>query len=985
MEKSDKQATNTGVDFNQLELGILKYWEDNKIFEKSLEQTEGKEPFVFYDGPPFATGLPHYGHILASVIKDSVGRYQTMQGKYVRRVWGWDCHGLPIENIVEKLLNISGKKQIEELGVDKYNEACRENVLKFVNEWGRTIKRIGRWVDFEHSYKTMDTNYMESVWWGIGEFWKKQLIYEDRKVLLYCSRCETPISNFEVAMDNSYKDVTENSVFVKFKLLPRQRIVDDLTDDKTFVLAWTTTPWTLPGNTALHIGGAISYVMVAQGDEKYILAKDRLEILQGEYEVVKEIRAASLEGLEYEPLFPGVIPNDNGRAFHIYIDDFVTTEDGAGVVHSAVMHGDTDYEAAKMHDLPKYHVLNEKGMYNERAPEFLRGMFFKKAEAPVLENLQGRGLVYYVLPFTHSYPFCWRCATPLYYNAIPAWFINIQKIKPELIKLNQSEVNWYPEHLKQGRFEKGLENAPDWNISRNRFWATPLPFWKCQNPDCTNVTCISSIADLKDKATNFAEVYPDESKIDLHRPYIDKIILKCDRCDHEMQRIVEVVDCWLESGSMPFAELHAPFENQEQFAARKQADFVAEYIAQTRAWFYVMHVVGTAIFNQAPFRNVVTTGTILAADGSKMSKSKNNYPDPAVVIEKFGVDAIRFYLLSSPVMNGDDLNFSEAGVQEINRKLSLIFYNTWTFLRMSSQDKFEVNVAPVANHVMDKWALSRMNDVIESVTNRLNNYDTVRASRDLQDWVTEFSTWYLRRSRERVKESEEARKVLAYLLAQTAKLLAPFTPFMSDFIYRDVAGRDSVHLDPWPKAGEYNPSELEAMNVVREIVSSVHAIRKAKQLSVRQPLPAVAFELNKKVDISQDLEQVILEELNVKRVEHAANLSGSDKAIKGTGENFVKEVWLDTALTPELIAEGLAREIERTVQDLRKKSGLKPGQLVDLYYNTQDEQLEELLLENFDRKKTFVNQVSKSLEVEADFETQADIKGKALWIGFVKI
>lgn len=995
-----EQPKSNAPDFNKLELGVLEFWEQNNIFEKSLEQTKGNEPFVFYDGPPFATGLPHYGHILSSVIKDSVGRFQTMKGKYVRRVWGWDCHGLPIENIVEQLLKISGKKQIEEMGVEKFNEACRENVMKFVDEWGKTVKRIGRWVDFENSYKTMDTNFMESVWWGLGEMWKKDLVYEDRKVLLYCPRCETPISNFEVAMDNSYKEITENSVFVKFRLKPGQRLVGEKTDDSTFVLAWTTTPWTLPGNAALHIGPSIEYVLVKQGNDKYILAKDRLEILQGEYEVVKSLSPYALEGLEYEPLFPGVINNEPGTAFHIYIDDFVTTEDGAGVVHSAVMHGEEDYDAAKKHNLPRQHTLNEKGEFNSSAPIFLQGLFFKDGESPVLEFLKGTGNVYNIVPYAHSYPFCWRCGTTLYYNAIPAWFINIQSIKPKLIELNESQVNWYPDHLKQGRFAKGLENAPDWNISRNRYWATPLPFWKCNATDCTNVTCISSVKELQERSTNFFEVYPaaesgimnqesginSHDSIDLHRPYIDRIKLRCDKCDGEMKRIPEVVDCWLESGSMPFAELHAPFENQKEFEARQTADFVAEYIAQTRAWFYVMHVVGTAVFDHAPFKNVVTTGTILASDGSKMSKSKKNYPDPAIVIEKFGVDAIRYYLLSSPVMNGDDLNFSEMGVSDINRKLSLIFYNVWSFLRMATQEKFSFDDSkPQSDHVMDQWVLNRIDSVAFEITDRLSNYDTVRAARFLMEWVNELSTWYLRRSRERVKNDKQAQEVLAYLITQTCKLLSPFMPFISDFIFKDVTGKESVHLETWFNGDNVEDSVFEPMEIVREAVTMGHSLRKENQLSVRQPLPALVFTINKDISISDDLINVVKEELNIKSVKVEASFSGFTDGLIATGLGSVTNVFIDTKLTPELLAEGLARDVERVIQDLRKKSGLKPGQLVELFYNTQDETLENLLINSIDRKKTFVSQVTTSLEVEVDYEILTEIKGKKLWIGLLKV
>jgi len=1015
---SDEQIKPQGPNFNELEKDILKFWDENKTFEKSLEQTKNNEPYVFYDGPPFATGLPHYGHILASTIKDTMPRYQTMKGKYVRRRWGWDCHGLPIENIVEQALKISGKKQIEEMGVDLFNKACRDNVLKFVNEWGKTVSRMGRWVDFENSYKTMDATYMESVWWALKQTWDKGLIYEDRKVLLYCSRCETPISNFEVAMDNSYKDVTEESVYAKFKLLPRQRILNDLTNDKTYALAWTTTPWTLPGNTALNIGSDIVYVLIEQDNgERYIVAKERLSIIDGPYEIVAEFPARSLEGLQYQPLYPGVITDPDNKAHKFYIADFVTTTDGTGIVHNAAMYGEEDYEVAKDKGLPRVDMLDHKGHYLDMAPEHLRGVFFKNADKIILPELKEKNLVYKTEHYTHSYPHCYRCATPLYYNALPAWFINIQKIKPDLLK-NNEDVHWYPEHLKYGRFGKSMEQAPDWNISRNRYWATALPFWKCQNAECKYVACVGSVRELGEKSTNISEVYPvvssfmssegaaDESanyntmveSLDLHRPYIDKVILKCEKCGSEMTRVPEVVDCWVESASMPFAELHYPFENKEtsapeSFENRFPADFVAEYIAQTRAWFYVMHVMGTIVFDKAPFNHVVTTGNILAEDGNKMSKSKNNYPDPSILIEKFGIDAIRFYLLTSPVMNGDDFNFSEKGVQDISRKVNALLYNVWSFLRLYSQEKFSNDWVPSSN-LLDLWMVSKLVKLQKDVTAYMDAYDTVRAGKNMVEFINDLSTWYVRRSRDRMKssdyEAKQALTTLAYVLSEFCKLLAPFMPFLSEFIYKDITGKESVHLQAWNsgEADRVDEQLIKDMEVVREIVSLGLAGRKEASLPVRQPLLQMGYNSKvKEMTLSPELEKLILEELNIKKI----NLQLADKDARPdtvrtfVGTNQINQVYLDTVMTSELKQEGVARELERQVQDLRKKSGLKVGELVDVYYNTLDEAVEEALLNFLDRKKTFVNQISKSLEVEVDFETQSIVDGKAIWLGFIKI
>ncbi len=1027
MEESKNKKKSSAPDFNEMEKSILKFWEENKIFEKSLEQTKGKEPYIFYDGPPFATGLPHYGHILVSTIKDAIPRYQTMKGHYVRRRWGWDCHGLPIENIVEQNLKISGKKQIEEVGIERFNKVCRDNVLSFANEWEKMVTRMGRWTEFEDSYKTMDTSYMESVWWALKQIWEKSLIYEDRKVLLYCSRCETPISNFEVAMDNSYQDITEESVFVKFKLLPSQRIVDFISDDKTFVLAWTTTPWTLPGNTALNIGPDVKYVVVSQDDENYILAKDKLEVLDGEYEVKLEFSARSMEGLKYEPLysfFADYLKDDKDvtekqidRLHRVYLADFVTTEDGTGVVHNAAMYGEEDYALAKEKDLPRVGMLDHKGEYLEYAPESLKGLFFKDANKIVLKELKEKNLIYRTENTTHSYPHCYRCATPLFYNALPAWFINIQKIKPELLK-NNEEINWYPEHLKEGRFKQGIENAPDWNISRNRYWATALPFWKCEELECKNVVCIGSVKELAETSTNFKEVYPEFElgqselgKLDLHKPFVDKIKLKCEKCGVEMNRVPEVVDCWVESASMPFAELHFPFENEELFKQRFPADFVAEYIPQTRAWFYVMHVVSSIIFGKAPFKNVLTTGNILAEDGAKMSKSKNNFPDPWKVIEKFGIDAIRFYLLTTPVMRADDVNFSEKNVAEVNRKVSLIFYNVWTFYRMYEKERREIRDKRLElNHVLDKWVVVKLSDTHSKVTKYLDSYNTVKAGREIAEFVNEFSTWYLRRSRERIKahstvsagaqggergrttssgstaigeEAGQVLGVLGFVLVETAKMLAPFMPFLSEFIYKDVTGKESVHLESWSEVKEADKNILDSMENLRDLVELGLSLRKEKNIKVRQPLAELRYKFkNRELKISEDLEKILAEELNVKKVTEEEASESEKWAVQ---ENEAGIVALDLELTEELRKEGRARELERQVQALRKKSGLKVGDLTDLYYNTTDEVLEEVLLNLFDRKKTFVNQISKSLEVEVDFESQVSLDGKAIWIGLVKI
>jgi isoleucyl-tRNA synthetase len=696
------------LNFPEEENKILKFWEENRIFEKTLEKTKKSKSFVFYDGPPFATGLPHYGHILSSVAKDVFPRYKTMHNFFVLRKWGWDCHGLPIENIVEKELGVSGKKDIEnKIGIEKFNGACRSKVLTYAKEWKKMVDRIGRFVDFDNSYKTMDSTYMESVWWALKTLWDKGLIYEGKKVLMYCPRCETPVSKAEVAMDNSYRDVTEESVIAKFKIIGPEK-VGFLKN--TFVLAWTTTPWTLPGNVALAVGSKIKYILVEFNDENYILAKEKVSEVfkENKYKTVKEFLGKELVGLEYEPLYDlGAVKKSGKKGWYILPADFVNTEEGTGVVHTAVIYGEDDYNLGLKNDLPMVPLLDSKGVFNSDAPDFIKNIYFKDAEKNIKNDLSERGLLFVKKQNTHPYPFCWRCGTQLFYNAISAWFINIQKDKKKFVKLNE-KINWYPGHLKHGRFLNILEDAPDWNISRNRFWATPLPFFKCE---CGNVECVGSVKELKERAANFYEVYKTDKveEIDLHKDKADKIKIKCGKCGKETKRIPEVIDCWVESASMPFAELHYPFENKEQFKKRLPAQYIAEYIAQTRTWFYYMHVLSILLFDKISFENVISTGTILNEKGEKLSKSKQNYPDPWNIINQYGADALRLYLMSSSVMQSEDLFFSEKDVRDNYNKVINSLCNVAEFYEMYAEKNCELGKS---ENVLDKWILSRLNNFV---------------------------------------------------------------------------------------------------------------------------------------------------------------------------------------------------------------------------------------------------------------------------------
>ncbi len=933
---------------NEQENDILKYWAEHKCYEKSVSERPKNKPYVFYDGPPFATGLPHYGHILSSVIKDVVPRYWTMKGYKVRRRWGWDCHGMPIENIVEKELAISGKRDIEDkMGVEKFNDTCRSKVLTYTHEWKKMVDRIGRWVEFDNAYKTMDPTYMESVWWSLKTIWDKGLIYEGRKVLMYCPRCETPVSKAEIAMDNSYKDISEETTTVKFKVKdPKKHNLSG----NAYILAWTTTPWTLPGNVALAVGEEIEYAVCTldEGANLYICAKDRLEtVFAGQtYQVEKIMLGKDLVGMEYEPLFNIAAVKDSGKkAWYVTSADFVTTSDGTGVVHTAVIYGEEDYNLGVKIDLPMVPLLDEKGHFNDAAPEFVRGQYFKKAEKAIKEDLESRGLMFKKENFVHSYPHCWRCDTQLFYNAISAWFIDIQKIKDRLIELNQ-KINWFPEHLKNGRFLNILETAPDWNISRNRYWATPLPFWKCE---CGHVECIGSVAELKQQATNFDKVYTTDKveEMDLHKDKADKIKLKCEKCGGVMSRIPEVIDCWVESASMPFAEFHYPFENVDTFKSRFPGQYIAEYIAQTRAWFYYMHVMAVLLFDNISYENVVCTGNILNEKGEKLSKSKRNYTDPWIIIEQFGVDTLRYYLMSCPVMKADDVYFKVSEVKEAYNKVINLLWNVVEFYKMYAGEASN-KVKAVSASVLDQWILAKVNLLVKEVTTGMDNYDTVRASRPIKDFIDVLSTWYVRRSRDRFKGDDVADKQAAVatlheVLLTLSKVMAPFMPFIAEKIYQEMGGKlESVHLELWPEAAIDSADErvLGDMDRVRKIVELGLAARAEKGLKIRQPLEFVHYQAEK---LSEGLEQVIADELNVKEVKHVAEVREIDNlTIKEDGP---VRLGLHTVISAELKKEGLVREIVRTINQMRKNAQLTVNDTVKVVYETEDELLGEVFAE----------------------------------------
>ncbi len=865
---------------------VLTYWDEVKAFERSVSERSVDKSYVFYDGPPFATGLPHYGHLLASTAKDVVPRYWTMKGYRVERTWGWDCHGIPIENMIEKELDLKGgKKGIEELGIDKFNAACRSAILRYDKEWQVAIKRLGRWVDFEHSYMTMQKTFMESVWWAFSQLYGKDLVYQGRKVVLYCPRCSTPLSNFEIAMDNSYKDVESHSVYVKFKVTG--------TSNEYFV-AWTTTPWTLPGNVGLAVHPDSDYVQVESEGDLLWFAKD---LAPKELKVVKSVKGSELVGKTYEPLFNFLPVDGYKKSFVVCSADFVTMDDGTGIVHTAAIYGEEDYLLAIKKGLPCVPMLDDQGKFLDFVTP-LAGQYYLKTQEWVIKDLEGRGLMFKSGMTTHSYPFCYRCGTALFYNAIPAWFINIQKIKPEMVKQND-DIAWYPGFLKKGRFGKGLETAPDWNISRSRYWGTPMPIWIGEKTG--KIRVIGSIDELQKWAVN-----PVSDMADIHREFVDSIDVYVDDERTEVgHRIKDVFDCWIESGSMPFASVHYPFEGKERFESRYPAQYIVEYIAQTRAWFYTLHVMSVGLFGKPAFENAVTTGTILAQDGTKMSKSKKNYPDPKLLIDKYGVDSLRLYLMSSVVMKADNLSFSESAVDDIRKNVMNIWWNIFAFYKQVVPVGADYHLPESPSNPLDRWLLSKIEGLVTTVTGYMDGYDVVNATRPLMAFAKEFSTWYLRLSRERLRTNKESQAVFGYALRKYCLLMAPFAPFMAERIYQNLGDiTDSIHLEDWPMPNAtFISSDLEQqMEEVMAIVEKGHAERKNAGIRLRQPLASITVSTK----LAEDLVGIITEELNVKKLILGDVLS------------------LDIVLTPELEAEGTARDLMRDIQGDRKKLGLSP-------------------------------------------------------------
>lgn len=1132
--------------WSEKEEEILSFWNKNEIFEKTLAKNKGKKHFVFYDGPPFATGLPHYGHLLASIIKDAIPRYQTMKGKYVRRKWGWDCHGLPVETLIEKDLGLEHKKDIEEYGIDKFNKAAKDSVFMYDKEWKKIIPRTGRWIDMDGGYKTMDSGYTESIWWAFKEMYDKGLVYKGYKSMHICPRCETTLSTTEVA--DGYKDITDISVTAKFELVD---------EPGTYVLAWTTTPWTLPGNVALAVNQDIMYVKVKTEEGLFVVAKARLsDVMEGKkYEVVEKIKGGNLVGKQYKPVFDYYAKNkqleNRENGWKIYAGDFVTTESGTGVVHIAPAFGEDDMNLGKKYNLPFVQHVAFDGRFKEEVKDFA-GLLVKPkdnhqaTDIEIIKYLAHKGLLFSKLKITHSYPHCWRCDTPLLNYATSSWFIKVTELKDKLVKLNK-KVNWIPETIGEGRFGNWLENARDWSISRTRFWGAPLPVWECGK--CEDRVVVGSVEDINKKlkkrnnyfimrhgeaennvgnivsskignghhltdngkkqinatikelkkkkidliisspflrtketaqlvaeglginkndivfddrvkeidtgildgkptseyhayfsgldekvtkrpegGENLLDVkrrmmdvlvetdekyegknvlivsheYPlwaivagvsgmnkedtvrikeesgddfmknaevreiefkpfphnEDWELDLHRPYIDEIIFPCD-CGGEMERIPDVFDCWIESGSMPFAQFHYPFENKDEFKNNFPADFIAEGIDQTRGWFYTSLVISTALFGKSPYKNVVVNGLVMAEDGKKMSKRLKNYPETWDILNKYSADALRYYMLASPIVHGEDLNFSEKGVDEVQKKVIGRTLNVLSFYKLF-EDR-DINADSKSKNILDKWIISRLCQTIQEIDESMESYELDRAVRPIGIFVDDLSTWYLRRSRGRFKgedldDKNNALATLRFVLIEFAKAIAPAMPFLAENIYREVGGeKESVHLEDWSSADGVDKNILREMEEVRKIVSLGLEARATAGLKVRQPLSKLKV---KSKNLKDELTALIKDEVNVKDVVF-------DIAIN-------EEVELDTEITPQLKKEGRFREFVRFVQDMRKKEKFTPSDLAIINIET-DSNGKALVEEFMDELKTATpiksvnfGEVSDGVEIKVD-------------------
>jgi isoleucyl-tRNA synthetase len=1019
--------TNAKADFPKIEESILEYWKENKIFEKSVENRphgeKGNNEFVFYDGPPFANGMPHYGHLVTGYVKDLVPRYQTMKGRRVERRFGWDCHGLPAELSTEKEIGISGRDKIIDFGIENFNNHCRSGVMKYTKEWEDIVTRQARWVDFEGDYKTMDTPYMESVIWAFKELFEKGLMYEDVRVLPYSWAAETPVSNFETRLDDSYRERLDPAVTVAFTLNP---IDGDNTPTK--ILVWTTTPWTLPSNLAMAVGPEIEYAVMEEEGTHYIICTDSLEKYKKELQnatQIKTIKGSELVGRTYEPLFP-YFEYRKEDSFRILPGEFVTTEDGTGVVHMAPGFGEDDLYTCRAANIEIVCPVDTKGRFTKEVPDF-EGLNVFEANKPIIKALKDRGLIIRHEQYAHNYPHCWRTDEPLIYKAINSWFLEVTKIRERMVELNQN-ITWIPGHIKDGAFGKWIANARDWSISRNRFWGTPIPVWKSDDPKYPRIDVYGSIEELE-------KDFGVEVK-DLHRPYIDDLVRPNpdDPTGKSMMRRTEdVFDCWFESGSMTFAQVHYPFENKEWFENHFPADFIVEYIAQTRGWFYTLMVLATALFDRHPFKNCICHGVVLDENNQKLSKRLQNYPSPDEVFDTQGADALRWFLISSPILRGGNLAIDREGkeIAKSSRKALIPLWNAFHFFCLyANADNIEAKIDASSEYVLDKYILAKLRDMLEGVTELLDGNEIVPACGEVFEFLEVLNNWYIRRSRARFWGSEdgktEAFNTLYTVIITLCKTLAPMLPLITEHMYMGLTGEESVHLTDWidAKTLPKNDALVLSMDAVRNVCSTAKAIREEKSLRNRLPLASLTMA---GITGLEEFEDIIKDELNVKEIKAVDNfdevaekllyiktpLVGKrlGKALKDiraaaadgkwdTKDNgeievaghtlFAEEfeerldpkkgisgkalpdntaiIILDTDITPELEREGIARDFVRVVQEFRKESELDVSDRINLSYTSEDTNVIAALKEN----KSYVMEQVLALQMEED--TKADMK-----------
>jgi isoleucyl-tRNA synthetase len=985
------------LSFPEMERDVLSVWEADKTFEASLKQREGQKEYVFYDGPPFATGLPHYGHLLAGTIKDIIPRYHTMRGHYVSRRFGWDCHGLPIEALAQEALGLSGTAAIQEAGIDVFNEKCRSMVLTYVEEWRRTVTRMGRWVDFDDDYKTMDVDYMETIWWVFQQLWNQDRIYRAHRIMPYSWKLTTPLSNFEAG--SNYKEVNDPAITVRLRLTSG-------VEGEAYALAWTTTPWTLPGNLALCAGPDIDYVLVkdAESKDRYLIAEARLGAYhksEDEYEILERYKGRDLEGWTYEPLMPYFAGHES--AFRILNDTFVSTEDGTGLVHMAPAFGEDDYRVCLREGVAIADYLDTDCNFTDACPEYV-GQFCKDADKAIIRRLKDEGKLVHQSTIAHNYPFCERTDTPLIYRAIDAWYVRVEDMRDDLVA-NNDQVHWVPDYVGEKRFANWLKDAKDWNISRNRFWGSCLPVWIAE--DGSDMICVGSVDELE----SLSGVRVD----DLHKHTVDKVIIEKD--GKVYHRTPEVLDCWFESGAMPYAQCHYPFENKERFESHFPADFIAEGLDQTRGWFYTLLVLSTALFKRPAYRNVIVNGLMLAEDGRKMSKRLKNYPDPNDVIDRYGADALRLYMIYSPVVRAEELRFSEKGVMQLMRDILIPLWNAYSFfVTYANIDHWTPDpTRAVSGNVLDRWIRSSLETLVQRVTEALDAYDLQRAVRPFVHFIDDLTNWYIRRSRRRFWKSQDdldkaqAYDTLYYVLLQLSKVAAPFIPFVSDKIFMNLRTEEmptSVHLSDFPQEdADHRDPELEAqMTDIMTAVRLGRQLRSDNELKVRQPL-AVMHVVSRDAGVRAHIEalkDIMLEELNVKavavgeqdtslaslrakadfkalgprfgpRVKQVANaitaltseqleplLEGQSisialqdgESVELLESDFVIErlpleglvvasegnliVGLDTELTPALESEGLAREFVNKVQNMRKTADFEVTQRIRTVFVATD-------------------------------------------------